>query len=180
MSAMRDEPAPGDGPAPKALGLWDAVSIIVGIVVGTTIFQMAPLIFSMSGSPQVALSLWVVGGLVSLFGALCYAELASAYPREGGDVVYLSRAFGRWAGFLFGWAQLTVILTGSIGIMAFAFANYAIRFAQDAFAAELDAWSAFALAGGAILLLTLANIAGVVAGKLVQNILTAAKVVGLG
>jgi amino acid transporter len=174
-------PATGEAPPTRpALGLWDAVSIIVGIVVGAGIYQTAPFILKHVDSPQTALITWGVAGLLSLIGALCYAELATAYPRDGGDIVYLTRAFGRWAGFLFGWVQLTVILTGSIGMMAFVFANYAIRLSKAAFGWELGIISAFAFAGGAVFVLTVTNILGVVFGKTVQNILTFAKVVGLG
>ena len=71
------------------------------------------------------LAIWLAGGLLSLFGALGYAELATAYPQEGGDYVYLSRAYGRWAGYLFGWIQLAIVRPGDIAVMAFAFAMYA-------------------------------------------------------
>lgn len=179
--------APTDGLAPTdtaspprgALGLFDAVSIIVGIVVGAGIYQTAPFILKHVDSPQTAMITWGVAGLLSLIGALCYAELATAYPRDGGDIVYLSRAYGRWCGFLFGWVQLTVILTGSIGMMAFVFAKYAIRLSAAAFNWELGILSAFAFAGGAVLLLTVTNVLGVVFGKVVQNVLTLAKIVGL-
>jgi amino acid transporter len=174
------DPATGEASARPTLGLWDAVSIIVGIVVGAGIYQTAPFILKHVDSPQTALITWGVAGVLSLIGALCYAELATAYPRDGGDIVYLTRAYGRWAGFLFGWVQLTVILTGSIGMMAFVFANYAIRLFGEAFGWELGIISAFAFAGGAVLVLTVTNILGVVFGKTVQNILTFAKVVGLG
>ncbi len=173
-ATARDEPVSG------SLGLWDAVSIIVGIVVGAGIYQTAPDILGMSGSPQVALVAWAIAGVLSFVGALCYAELATTYPRDGGDIVYLSRAFGRWVGFLFGWVQLTVILTGSIGAMAFVFANYAIRLFKDTFDVELGLTAAFAFAGGAIFVLTISNVLGVVFGKLIQNSLTLAKVIGLG
>jgi amino acid transporter len=170
-----DTPAAARG----ALGLWDAVSIIVGIVVGAGIYQTAPFILNTVESPRTALLAWAAGGVLSLVGALCYAELATTYPRDGGDIVYLGRAFGRWLGFLFGWVQLTVILTGSIGMMAFVFANYAVRFAQAAFGWELGVIASFAFAGGAVLLLTVSNVLGVVFGKAVQNVLTLAKVIGL-
>jgi amino acid transporter len=62
---------------------------------------------------------WIAGGVLSLIGAACYAELASTYPPSGGDYVYPTRAFGPVTGFLFGWAQLSVIMMGSIGMMAF-------------------------------------------------------------
>jgi APA family basic amino acid/polyamine antiporter len=162
-----------------ALGLWDAVSIIVGIVVGAGIYQTAPFIFKHTDSPQMAMITWAVAGVLSLVGALCYAELATTYPRDGGDIVYLTRAYGRWAGFLFGWVQLTVILTGSIGMMAFVFANYSLRLFGEAFGWQLGVISTFAFAGGAILVLTIMNVLGVVFGKTIQNVLTLAKVLGL-
>jgi amino acid transporter len=168
-----------DQPVTGTLGLWDAVSIIVGIVVGAGIYQTAPFILKHVGNPTTAMIAWAAAGVLSLVGALCYAELATTYPRTGGDIVYLSRAFGNWTGFLFGWVQLTVILTGSIGMMAFVFANYGIRLFGEAFGWELGVISTFTFAGGAILVLTITNILGVVFGKTVQNILTAAKVVGL-
>ena len=163
-----------------ALGLWDAVSIIVGIVVGAGIYQTAPFIFKHVDSPMTAMITWAGAGLLSLIGALCYAELATTYPRDGGDIVYLNRAYGDWSGFLFGWVQLTVILTGSIGMMAFVFSNYAVRFCQTALDMELGVIAAFAFAGGAVLILTITNVLGVVFGKTVQNVLTLAKMVGLG
>src|SRR5438874_10095700 len=114
-------------PVKAQLGLWDAVSIIIGIVVGAGIYETPPLILQNVSGPGVALGVWALAGLLALVGALCYAELASTYPRSGGDYVYLTRAYGRWCGFLFGWAQLAVILTASIAMMAFVFGDYAAR-----------------------------------------------------
>jgi len=167
-------------PVSKTLGLFDAVSIIVGIVVGAGIYQTVPFIFTHTESPLTAMITWGVAGVLSLIGALCYAELATTYPREGGDIVYLNRAYGRWAGFLFGWVQLSVILTGSIGMMAFVFANYGVRLFDAAFGLELGVFATFGFAGGAVLVLTVLNVLGVVFGKVVQNVLTVAKVLGLG
>src|SRR4051812_19466439 len=161
--AAEGGPAPGQA-ATGTLGLWDAVSIIVGIVVGAGIYQTVPFIFTHTDGPITAMVTWAVAGVLSLIGALCYAELATTYPRDGGDIVYLTRAYGRWAGFLFGWVQLTVILTGSIGMMAFVFANYSIRLFQAAFGWELGVISTFAFAGGAVLLLTVLNVLGVTFG----------------
>src|SRR5437773_6604317 len=97
------KPATGTSPGePEAhLSLWDAVSIIIGIVIGATIFRSPPLIFGNVPTPGYGLAIWGLCGLLSLVGALCYAELASTYPRMGGDYVYLSRAYGPWVGFLF-------------------------------------------------------------------------------
>ena len=96
-----------------------------------------------------------LGGVLCLFGALCYAELATTYPRNGGDYEYLSRAYGRWSGFLFGWAQLAVILTGSIGAMAYAFADYAAGLWQRPDTEK--AW----IAAAVVAALTLLNLLGV-------------------
>jgi amino acid transporter len=156
------------------LGLWDAISIIVGIVVGTAIFRSPTLIFQAMPGPWEALGVWLLGGVLCFFGAICYAELATAYPRNGGDYEYLSRAYGQGMGFLFGWAQLAVILTGSIGAMAYAFADYAVGIGQ--LPPSATAW----LAAGAVAVLTLVNLLGVAAGKSVQNVLTGAKLLGLG
>jgi amino acid transporter len=155
------------------LGLWDAVSIIVGIVVGTAIYKSSAMVFQNVASPGQALGVWLLGGVLSLCGALCYAELATSFPRDGGDYEYLSRAYGRWVGFLFAWAQLAVVLSASIGTMAYAFADYGARI-----------WPAWAdatvwLAAAAVVGLSVLNSLGVVAGKSVQNFLSVAKVAGL-
>jgi basic amino acid/polyamine antiporter, APA family len=175
------EMARGGGPAVKAqLGLWDAVSIIVGIVIGTTIYKSPQLIMANVASPAWGLGAWALGGALSVVGALCYAELASTYPRSGGDYVYLSRAFGPWCGFLFGWAQLAVILTGSIGMMAFVFGDYAVQVWNPPEAiGSREMWTAI-LAAGAVVVLSLTNILGVVLGKWTQNLLSLLKVIGLG
>ncbi|MCY2993143.1 MAG: amino acid permease [Planctomycetota bacterium] len=155
------------------LGLWDAVSIIVGIVVGTSIFKTPNLVFSNVSGPWQGLGCWALGGLLALIGSLCYAELATTYPRMGGDYVYLTRALGRWVGFLFGWAQLAVILTGSIGVMAFAFGDYAVKL--WGLPASNSVW--FALSS--VIALTALNLGGVAFGKSVQNVLSGVKVLGL-
>lgn len=86
------------------LGLFDAVSIIVGIVIGTSIFQVPWLIFGSVTDPWMGLTVWALGGALALVGALCYSELATTYPKAGGDYFYLTRAYRPWVGFLFGWA----------------------------------------------------------------------------
>jgi APA family basic amino acid/polyamine antiporter len=168
----------GKAPVQARLGLWDAVSIIVGIVIGSSIFLTPRLVFQNVPGPWMGLGVWLLGGVLSLVGALCYAELATTYPRSGGDYVYLTRAFGPDFGFMFGWAQLAVILPGSTGAMAFIFGDYA----ADLFGiADLSRPSFAALAGtGAVIALALMNAVGVVLGKGVQNALVATKVLGLG
>jgi APA family basic amino acid/polyamine antiporter len=170
----------GEMPVQARLGLFDAVSIIVGIVIGSTIYKSPQLIMNNVTSPAWGLGAWALGGALSLIGALCYAELASTYPRSGGDYVYLSRAFGRWCGFLFGWAQLAVILTASIGAMAFVFGDYAVKvWNPPETVASRETWTAL-LAAAAVAVLSLTNILGVVLGKWTQNLLSLLKVIGLG
>jgi amino acid transporter len=166
------------------LNLWDAVSIIVGIVIGSTIYKSPQFIMGNVTSPAWGLGAWALGGVLSLIGALCYAELASTYPRVGGDYVYLTRAFGPWCGFLFGWAQLAVILTSSIAMMAFVFGDYAVRVwspPETIASREVsrEVWTAL-LAAGAVVALALTNVLGVVLGKWTQNLLSLVKVAGLG
>ncbi len=157
----------------RRLGLWDTVSMIVGIVIGAGIYETAPLVFQNVSGPGAALAVWVGGGLLTLVGALCYAELASTYPRSGGDYVYLSRAYGSWAGFLFGWAQLAVLMTGSIGMMAYIFSHYAVQLWSLSSPAE------YLFAVGAVLVLSLLNLLGLTFGKRTQNALTMLKVLGI-
>ncbi|KPK34965.1 MAG: hypothetical protein AMJ65_17730 [Phycisphaerae bacterium SG8_4] len=161
----------------KELSLFDSTCIIVGIIIGAGIYQMAPDIAKGAGCWWGVLALWIVGGLLSLCGALCYAELATAYPKQGGDYVYLSHAYGKWAGFLFGWAQLTVVRPGDIAVMAFAFATYA-RTIWDPMAGY-PAYSQRLFAGAATVILTVINIVGVKEGKWTQNLLTVVKALGL-
>jgi amino acid transporter len=163
-------------PAPTVqshLSLTDAVSIIIGIVIGAGIYETAPFILSCVASPGEAMLVWALGGVLSVIGALCYAELATTYPRVGGDYFFLRRAFGPGAGFLFSWSQLTVIMSGSIGLMAFVFADYAVRLFGAGKAAA--PW----LAVASVVVLSLANIAGLKSGRRTQNVFTALKAIGL-
>jgi basic amino acid/polyamine antiporter, APA family len=173
---MTDRLPTADDAAPRReLSLFDSVSIIVGIVIGAGIYQTSPKVAQNVGDAWSLLGVWALGGVLSLAGALCYAELATAYPREGGDYVYLNEAFGRRWGFLFAWAQLWVIRPGSIGAMAFVFANYAnqLHSLGDGPAALL------LYAAASIIVLTGVNLLGVRMGKWTQNLLTIAKYLGL-
>ena len=172
MSDSESRSAAQTAPSPT-LTLWDAVSLLVGIVVGTAIFKSPGAVFRSVHTPWEAIGLWIAGGGLTFAGALCYAELAAAYPRSGGDYEYLGRAYGRSMGLQFAWAQLMIVLTGSVGSMAYAFADYARDFWQ------LDYRSVVWLALGAITVLTGGNLIGLKAGTRVQNLLTVAKVAGL-
>jgi amino acid transporter len=142
-------------------------------VVGTTIFRGTAPVFANAGGPRIALGLWLVGGVLSWCGAVCYAELATTYPRDGGDYEYLNRAFGRWCGFLFGWSQLATIISGNIAIMAYAFADYGARLWP-----ALNKHAALVTIAPVIALSAL-NAIGLAAGKMTQNLLTATKVLGI-
>ena len=157
------------------LGLWDAVSIIVGIIIGVGIFDTPHGIFERVSHPAIAVGLWVLGGMLSLIGALCFAELASTYPRSGGEYVYLTRAFGPLTGFLFAWSQLSVTRSGSIAAMAYLFGKYAAALIGF----DADSGMLYVLAAASVLLLTFVNVLGVRVGAGTQNVLTTAKVLGL-
>ena len=101
-----------DSPKP-VLGLREAIAIIVGVVIGAGIFKAPSMVAMFADSPEVMFGAWLLGGVISLIGALCYAELATAYPHAGGDYHFLQRAYGRPVSLLFGWARRCVITTGS-------------------------------------------------------------------
>jgi len=157
----------------KELSLFDSTCIIIGIIIGAGIYETAPLVAKCVGSGPGLMGIWLAGGLMALTGALCYAELATTYPQEGGDYVYLTRAYGRWTGYMFGWSQLAVVRPGDIALMAFIFARYA----QTLYAPFTDSRPFYAAA--AIVVLTGINILGVKAGKWTQNLLTVTKILGL-
>lgn len=163
----------------RELTLFDSTCIILGIIIGPGIYRMSPVVAQNVPDAWWLLAVWLLGGVLSLIGALCYAELGTAYPKEGGDYVYLTRAFGRSVGFLFAWCQLWIVRPGSIGVMAYAFAEFANHIWPQAEGS--DAGYVLALyAAGSIVVLTAVNILGVREGKWTQNALTSAKVLGLG
>ncbi|MCU0772752.1 MAG: amino acid permease [Verrucomicrobia bacterium] len=162
----------------RVLSLLDSTCLIVGIIVGVGLYQVAPDVARGVGGPAGLLALWVFGGLLSLCGALCYAELATAYPQPGGDYVYLTRAYGPAAGFLFGWAQLAIVRPGDIAVVAFTFSTYATAL-PDPLAVVGLAGSPQVHAVLAVAVLTLVNVLGVRGGKRTQNLLTLVKGLGL-
>ncbi len=157
----------------RQLGFFDAVCMMVGIVIGVGIYESPPRVAANVSDPTALLLAWALGGVLAFIGALCYAELATAYPRSGGDYVYLSRAYGSWVGFLYGWAELLVIRTGSIAAMSFVFSDYMTRIAP------LGPRSSVVYAVCIVGLLSLVNVRGVREGKWTQNALTVSKVLGI-
>ncbi|MBF2029119.1 MAG: amino acid permease [Oscillatoriales cyanobacterium C42_A2020_001] len=156
-----------------SLALIDAIALIVGVVIGAGIFETPALVAANTGNATFLLVTWFVGGVVSVIGALCYSELATTYPHVGGNYYYLKRTFGDETAFLFAWARMTVIQTGSIVLLAFVFGDYAAQLVS------LGPFSASIYAALAIALLSALNIIGLQFGKQTQNWLTAAKVLGL-
>jgi basic amino acid/polyamine antiporter, APA family len=157
----------------RLLSVTDAVALIVGGVIGAGIFKTPSLVAANAGSVGLFLFAWILGGIVSLVGVLCYAELATAYRRAGGDYQYLRRAFGRDVAFLFAWARMAVMQTGSIAMLAFVFGDYASQLLP------LGSIGTSLYAASAIVGLTLLNILGARQGTRTQNVLTGAKVLGV-
>ncbi len=158
----------------RSLGLTDATMLVVGCIVGAGIFRSAGAIAGHVASPSATLVLWLLGGLLSLGGALCYAELAAMFPATGGDYIFITQTYGRFWGFLFGWTKVFVERTGTIAILGKVFGEYAsvvLGLRQE--------WTVQVLAAAAILLLTSVNILGVRWGKYAQNVFTALKIFAL-
>lgn len=175
----------------RRLTLFDATAIIVGVVIGSGIYKTSPEIarflagdlfsggferLGITGSSSALLValmlLWGAGALVAWLGALCFAELSTAFPDHGGGYSYLSRAFGPRCGLAFAWAEFWVVRPGNIGAIAFVFAS----FFGDPLGLGHPPWMT---AAGVVLLVTLLNALGFHAGKWSQNVLTSAKVLGL-
>jgi APA family basic amino acid/polyamine antiporter len=142
----------------------------MGIMIGTGIFIVPAEITRSMGTRDAALSVWAVAGLLSLFGALSFAELAAMMPQAGGQYVYLREAYGPLTGYLCGWSFFVAAQTGGISVLAVGFAEYANEFLP------LTPWEQKAAAAAAIAVLTAINYLGVREGGILQSILTGAKV----
>jgi len=172
VSERRTMPQSADVPQAR-LTLFDSICIIVGIIIGAGLYETTPLIAASVPDMASLALIWVLGGVFALVGSLCYAELATAYPAEGGDYVYLTRGFGPRLGFLFAWAQFWIVRPGSIGMMAFVFSRYAQQLV------DLGPFALVIYAAATVVAITALNVVGVRAGAWTQNILTVAKVAGL-
>ncbi len=157
----------------KTLTVVDAASLIIGIVIGVGIFKTPSLVALHTGNTFLFFAVWIAGGAISLIGALCYAELATAYPHPGGDYHYLTLAFGKKPAFLFAWARMTVMQTGSIAMLAFILGDYLSQ------VAPLGAHSSSIYAAASIAVLTFINAAGIKEGRAAQKLLTLAIVTGI-
>jgi amino acid transporter len=148
------------------LSVFDGVTIMVGLIVGIGIFRAPSLVANNVTSEWMFLSVWVLGGLVTLVGALCYAELSAAHPNAGGEYHFLSRAYGQRVAMLFGWARCTVTQTGAIAAVAFVFGDYANQLFS------LGSHGAALYAALSVLLIAGVNVIGTVESKRLQIAVT--------
>ncbi len=165
--------AGSQGRPTQTLTLKDAVAITVGIVVGAGIFRTPSMVAANAGSETAVLLIWLAGGMVTLIGALCYAELATSYPHPGGDYHYLTRAYGKPLAFLYAWSRITVVQTGAVALLAFIFGDYASQLLS------LGQHSTPIYAALLVTALTALNVAGVRQGSRTQNWLTTVEVLSL-
>ncbi|HZL88394.1 MAG TPA: amino acid permease [Pirellulaceae bacterium] len=205
---MDSETQSADAGFRRHLGLFDATMLVAGAMIGSGIFIVSADISRDVGGAGWLMAVWALAGVMTVLGALSYAELAAMMPRAGGQYVYLREAYGPLSGFLYGWTLFLVIQTGTIAAVAVAFAkflgvlvpnlgteNVLLRVADlnwrivipVPWHEPLVVWelkqftiSAGQLVGTAIVvLLTVINCLGVVAGKWVQNVFTVAKTLAL-
>jgi len=153
----------------RVLSLLDATMINAGGIIGSGIFMVPATVAFFTGSSSLFFLVWILGGIVSLFGALSVAELGAAMPRAGGQYVYLNEAYGPIWGYLYGWSAVAVINTASIAAVGVAFSEYL------GFFYSISDASIKGIAVGTIVLLTIINIVDVKSGARFQNIFTLSK-----
>jgi basic amino acid/polyamine antiporter, APA family len=172
----------------RVLGLWSAVSIVIGTVIGSGIFLVPARMIGEVGSTRTLFVVWIVAGLLSLFGALTYAELAAAMPEAGGEYVFLREAYGPFWGFLYSWTQLAVAKSGSIATLGAGFYLYlsvfvpalahsvlVIHYPIGPGGGPLEIHYGQIVSIGLILILLAVNYVGVEAGGRLQVVVTAVK-----
>lgn len=157
----------------RELHFWDAVGIGIGIIIGVGIFKVPSTIAKHLHEPTDILFAWVVGGLIALCGAFCYAELASRYPHTGGTYVFLRESYGKFTSFLFGWTEIVILRAGSIAAVAYVFASYLSNFIP------MGDFGEKIVAIIAIGILTAINVSGLRQGTTLQNFLSGLKVFNL-
>lgn len=170
---MKGETGTDKGSPKPVLRMVDALVVIVGIVVGAGIFRTPSLVAAHTGSGVMFLMVWLLGGTVSLIGALCYAELTTTFPNTGGDYHFLMKAFGKRFAFLFAWARMSVIQTGSIALLAYIVGDYISPLYH------LGPRSSAIYAAGVVIILTAVNICGIKFGTGVQKTLLTLQCAGL-
>ena len=163
----------GSAELPRRLGFLDALSIVVGIIIGAGIFLVPNLVARELQSPGRILGVWVFAGVISFFGALACAELGTAFPATGGQYVFLREMYGPLIGFLCGWSMFAVARTAQVAWLAVTMTLYVSYFVP------MSSGAAKFLGLGALALFTTINYWGVNAGAVVQKVFTLAKVAGL-
>src|SRR6516165_5334642 len=158
---------------PRKLGFLDAVSIVIGVVIGAGIFLVPSLVARQLRSAAAILGVWTFAGVISFFGSLACAELGTMLPSTGGQYVFLREAYGPLVGFLCGWSMFLVARTAQVAWLAVTLALYVSYFIP------LSAPASKLLGIGAITLFTWINYQAVTAGAMVQRVFTLAKVSGL-
>jgi len=162
---------------PRRLGFWSTAGIVIGITIGSGIFRAPAGIARLVPDPTLLLALWVGGGLLSLCGALSFAELAAMLPESGGFYAYLREGWGRPIAFLFGWSELVLIRANALGGMAIVFGEYTLRTAGVDPTTHVV--TARTIAAAAIAFAAATNIRGIVLGARVVGLSTAAKMTAL-
>ncbi|MBM3263364.1 MAG: amino acid permease [candidate division Zixibacteria bacterium] len=158
----------------RALGPVSATTVIVGSIIGSGIFAGPAIVAGYTGTSGVTLAIWALCGLMSFFGAVCYAELGGMMPRAGGQFTYLSEAYSPMWGFLFGWTSLLVVRPGDMAAIASAFATYAGYFIVQAL--PYPEWARRGLGIFTLLLIAYFNYRGIRIAGLIQNLSTFFKV----
>lgn len=172
LSKDADRVTPATAPR-RTLRASDVFALTVGIVIGAGIFRTPALVAGVAGDASTMILAWIAGGLLSIIGALCYAEMAAAWPHMGGDYHYIGRAFGQRIAFLYAWARLAVIQTGSLALLSFIVGDY-LQVLLPLGPAGPAIW-----AGIAVVAVTAINWLGVRWGTQAQRWLTLAEVIGL-
>ncbi len=157
----------------EQLSVFDGIVLVCGMVIGAGIFKAPSIVAGNTASASEFLFAWVLGGAVSLCGALVYAELAARYPETGGEYAFLSRGWGRGVAFLFAWSRMTVIQTGAIAAVSFVFGDYASEIWR------LGEKSSAIYAAIGVAALTALNVAGTLESKLLQRVMQVALFAGL-
>jgi amino acid transporter len=173
---MPASPTP-EGTLERRLGFWYSFSLVVGLAIGSGIFRTPASIAARVPDAAAILALWLVGGIVTLCGALSVAELSASLPRTGGWYVYLREGWGRLAAFLFGWAQLVLLRAAAVGSIAIVFGEYLLR--SVGVDPVTHPTRARLTAAGAIAVVSLVNVRGVTVGAKLVGAATVAKCTGL-
>ncbi len=158
----------------RVLGLFSIVGIVVGAMIGSGIFINPANIAKTVGTSKLMLAVWIVGGILSFFGALAIAELASIYSQAGGIYIYLREAYGPVVAFLFGWTMFLVVEAGTLATLAVGFSSKYLPYFVD-----LSGLQSKVVAVSLIAILAAVNVLGVKKGAFVMNFLTSIKFVGL-